>query len=692
MAADTQNRAHQGVLAPRRVRQVTTFLLAPLQWAATLKFRIVLLAMLTALLSAAGTAYVVLRRVEASIERVVLTSAREDRERTASMLGSKAAVLQEALVAVAKRIPPDAWREPSTMSQFLLDKPALGSLFNSVFAADAYGQIVARVEGGRAAENRLNIADRDYFHHAISSDQPAISHAIWGKVLKAPIVVFAIPVLGRDGHHLGMLGGSLALQSTAMFDDLRSRTNDGAVYDMVVDRAGRILAHEDPARLMKQAEDEPGLRDVVREWLANGSPIDTAATAAVHGGYVVSVAGIPWTDWLHIRVAAAEQAMAPVADARAAAIPAALAAGLVAGLAAGILGYTIARPISRLRARAESLLEDRVDLDNWPDGSGEVGQLADAFRHVVEQRVRRQTEVQALLRQLEAVLDHADVGIALTRAGRFELVSRQFCHIFRCEKQDAVGQSTRMIYPSDEAFEALVAAARPALTEEGVLDTELELIRRSGQVFWARMRGRAVVPGDVTKGTIWTIEDVTAAKEQRERMAYAASHDSLTGLLNRVAFERLLEAITPCAADEPFCALFIDLDRFKQVNDTGGHAAGDALLRDLAQELSHHVRKTDSLARLGGDEFAVLLPGCPLDQARLIADKLCQAVQQFQLLWEGKRFSVGASVGLVKVDGTFATAADVLRAADAACYAAKRLGRSRVEEFRASGFRELAKT
>jgi diguanylate cyclase len=665
---------------------VTANLLAPRRWASTLTFRIVLLATLTGLLSAAGTAYVVLQRVETSIERVILSSAREDRERSASMLGSKTTVLRDALSAVANRVPEPAWRNGADMGRFLFDKPALGTLFSSVFAADPEGNIIARIEGGKLSYELPNVADRDYFKRAMSGDQPVISQAILGKVLKAPIVVIAIPALDREGRHLGVVGGSLALQSTAMFDELRARAQDGDVQDMVVDRHGRLLAHVDPKRLLQRADQEPGLQQIIQDWMAVGSPIETEARAMVQGDYVVSLAGIPLTDWLHIRVADAKRAMAPVADARAAALPAALVAGLVAGLAAGILGYTIARPISRLRARAESLLEDRDNSAHWPEGAGEVGQLAHAFRHVVEQRERRQTEAQALLRQLEAVLDHADVGIALTRAGHFELVSRQFCHIFRCEKQDAVGQSTRLIYPSDQAFEALVATARPALTEHGVLDTEVELIRRSGQVFWARMRGRAVVPGDISAGTIWTIEDVTAAKEQRERMAYVASHDSLTGLLNRAAFERLLDAVTPTAVEEPFCALFIDLDRFKHVNDTGGHAAGDALLRDIAQELSQQVRKTDSVARLGGDEFAVLLPSCPVDHARVIADKLCQAVQSFELLWDGNRFSVGASVGLVSVDGGFATAADVLRAADAACYAAKKRGRSRVEQFRSSGF------
>ena len=431
---------------------------------------------------------------------------------------------------------------------------------------------------------------------------------------------------------------------------------------------------------MKPAEGEPGLQDVVRAWLASGSPIETVGQATVEGEHVVSRTGIPLTDWVSIRVTPAAVAFAPVVEARATALPAAVLAGLAAGLLAGVLAYTMTRPISRLQARAVSLLDEDTNVTGWPADTGEVGELANAFRHVVEQRERRQTEVQALLQQIEAVLDHAEVAIALTRNGRFELVSRQFCQLFRCDKTDAVGQATRMIYASDEAFAALIRQARPAFIQHGAFDAELELIRRSGQIFWARLRGRAVVPGDVAQGTIWTIEDVTAAREQRERLTYSSTHDALTGLVNRAAFEDLLERAAVTPVTEPFCALFIDLDRFKQVNDTGGHAVGDALLRDIAQVLTQHVRRSDVVARLGGDEFAVLLPACPRVQAVTIADKLCAAVNNYALVWGGARHTVG----LVAVSGGSTSAADVLRAADSACYEAKRRGRNRVEVFETS--------
>jgi diguanylate cyclase (GGDEF)-like protein len=180
----------------------------------------------------------------------------------------------------------------------------------------------------------------------------------------------------------------------------------------------------------------------------------------------------------------------------------------------------------------------------------------------------------------------------------------------------------------------------------------------------------------MSKGTIWTFEDVTEVRNQREKLTWASTHDALTGLVNRPAFEALLTEATAGADHTPFCTLFIDLDKFKQVNDTGGHAAGDALLCDIAKKLGEHVRKSDTVARLGGDEFAVLLHQCPPGHARDIAEKMRRAVDDYRLEWEGQQLSVGASIGMVRVDGSFADTKQVLAAADAACYAAKHQGRN----------------
>ena len=181
------------------------------------------------------------------------------------------------------------------------------------------------------------------------------------------------------------------------------------------------------------------------------------------------------------------------------------------------------------------------------------------------------------------------------------------------------------------------------------------------------------------------IEDVTGSRQEAEKLSYQATHDRLTGLINRGEFERRFQRVLGTAeARDPHALLYLDLDQFKLVNDTAGHRAGDELLRQLAAVLEAKTRKRDTLARLGGDEFGVLLEHCAPEQALRIARGLVQAVQEFDFVWEAKRFTIGVSIGLVSIPEGGETLPEVLSAADRACYAAKDKGRNRVHVYAAS--------
>jgi diguanylate cyclase (GGDEF)-like protein/PAS domain S-box-containing protein len=181
-------------------------------------------------------------------------------------------------------------------------------------------------------------------------------------------------------------------------------------------------------------------------------------------------------------------------------------------------------------------------------------------------------------------------------------------------------------------------------------------------------------------GVVLAFRDVTEVRRLARQLAYQASHDVLTGLINRREFElRLAQALQSARADGTEHALcYLDLDQFKVVNDTCGHMAGDQLLKQLTVLLRPRLRATDILARLGGDEFGVLLEGCPLAKARDIADGLRQTVREFRFVWQDKTFDVGVSLGVVPITADTIGVAEALSAADAACYVAKDRGRNRV--------------
>lgn len=174
--------------------------------------------------------------------------------------------------------------------------------------------------------------------------------------------------------------------------------------------------------------------------------------------------------------------------------------------------------------------------------------------------------------------------------------------------------------------------------------------------------------------------------EATARLAHQALHDPLTALPNRRAFERVLEETVAASRRAGDCGAlcFIDLDHFKAVNDTAGHAAGDALLRTVADLIRKRLRAEDFVCRIGGDEFALILRGCSASDARRIAEAVCEAVAGLRFMWEGHEFRIGASIGFAAIDAQVVSVADVLRKADHACYVVKRAGRGRVSEFGAA--------
>jgi diguanylate cyclase (GGDEF)-like protein/PAS domain S-box-containing protein len=184
-------------------------------------------------------------------------------------------------------------------------------------------------------------------------------------------------------------------------------------------------------------------------------------------------------------------------------------------------------------------------------------------------------------------------------------------------------------------------------------------------------------------GVVLVLHDVSRERQYAAKLSYQASHDSLTGLINRSEFENRLALALKTASQlgRHHGVMYLDLDQFKVVNDTCGHAAGDQMMRQVAAVLQRRLREGDTLARLGGDEFGVLLESCPPDHAFRIADELRQAVSDYHFMWENRSFGISVSIGLVNVKDEMFTLTDVMSAADAACYMAKDKGRNRVQVY-----------
>ena len=196
---------------------------------------------------------------------------------------------------------------------------------------------------------------------------------------------------------------------------------------------------------------------------------------------------------------------------------------------------------------------------------------------------------------------------------------------------------------------------------------------RSIELSASPLRSRDNAAEEIT-GAVVLLHDVTELRGLTRQMSYQATHDALTGLVNRREFERrLAEALDVARRGEQSHVLcYVDLDHFKAVNDSGGHQAGDSMLREVAKLMREAVRDSDTVARLGGDEFALLLIGCPLKKGRQIADDLTHSIGEHRFVWKDRIHQVGASIGLVEIARDSGSIEEALAAADSACYVAKK--------------------
>lgn len=253
---------------------------------------------------------------------------------------------------------------------------------------------------------------------------------------------------------------------------------------------------------------------------------------------------------------------------------------------------------------------------------------------------------------------------------------------------DARGQPLPVVFNTvDEITRNPLPDLAEQCLKEGRTDTlphDSVLLERYGREYAiadsvAPLRGRA---GDLL-GTVVVFRDVTQHRMMERKLEYDASHDLLTGLVNRREFDLRLARAVASAREKGFAhaVCFIDLDQFKVVNDTAGHAAGDALLKQVPALLRGRFRERDTLARLGGDEFAVLLENCPLAEATKIAHRIVSTFNDWRFVWEGRPFQIGASVGVVGITEDSIDEGEVLCQADVACYAAKEAGRNRIHVY-----------
>jgi len=296
-------------------------------------------------------------------------------------------------------------------------------------------------------------------------------------------------------------------------------------------------------------------------------------------------------------------------------------------------------------------------------------------RDVTERR-RQEAVVSDLLAEKKTILENSVVGIVMMRHRRIVTCNRRFEEIFGYPPGAMIGQSARILYSSDEIFMSLGAESYPTIGRGLTFSATLDMARADGSTFWGEVTGRAVDPARPQDGSIWIYNDVSERKAAEQRVHFLAHFDALTGLPNRTHLnDRAKYALSLAQRNQTSLAvMFLDLDHFKDINDTLGHSVGDALLVDLAKRLGLVLREEDTVARLGGDEFIFLLYGIDARGAAMVAKKLLATIAEpFRV--DQYDLNITGSMGIAIYPDDGKDLETLSKNADVAMYRAKQEGR-----------------
>jgi diguanylate cyclase (GGDEF)-like protein/PAS domain S-box-containing protein len=324
----------------------------------------------------------------------------------------------------------------------------------------------------------------------------------------------------------------------------------------------------------------------------------------------------------------------------------------------------------------ESQVEQRTD------------ELQRRNQELLDEVAERAVAEQALLaseQRFKSAFDSAAIGmIIVNEARQIQHANQAFSDMLGYTPETVVGMALRDLSHLEDRETGLYQYHELVSGQIDRYQIEKRYTHRDGHPIWVLCHISAVRDASANyQYAIGQIQDITESHQLSKELSYQATHDALTGLVNRREFEARIEyaldGTSRTGKEHAVC--YLDLDQFKVINDTCGHVAGDELLRQVANVLRTKVRGSDTIARLGGDEFGLLMENCPLAQSQRVAESFRAAIEDFQFVWEDKRFRVGVSIGLVPINGESASVTEVLQQADTACYAAKDLGRNRVHIF-----------
>ncbi len=590
----------------------------------------------------------------------------------------------KALEAVAGGVRPTLLGNPAALQTLLEEHEALLQMFNGgTFVTGIDGTAIASipVSVGRIGVNYL---DRDFIIAALKEGKPAIGKPVMGKLLKSPVFVMASPIRDAQGKVIGALMGVSDLGQPGFLDKITGNTYGKTGGYVLIERQSRlVVTATDRSRIMESLP-AAGVHAVVDRF-AQGYEGSAVSPNPKGVEVLVSGKGIPLAGWYLLASLPTEEAFAPISDMRQRMIGAALILTLLAG---GLIWWMLRRKLAPMLAASKLLAT--LSATNQPPQplpvttQDEIGDLIGGFNRLLETLGQREIALRMGEERHRTILQTAMDGFWLVdMQGRLLEVNEAYCWMSGYSAQELLA----MRIPDLEAAETAngTAAHIQQIMAKGEDRFESRHQRKDGSVFDVAVSVQ-YRPADGGRFVVF-LQDITERKELEEQLRHLAFYDPLTELPNRrLLIDRLGQSLTESKRSGCYGALmFLDLDNFKALNDTLGHATGDLLLQQAARRTKACVREVDTVARLGGDEFVVLLGDLDTDkaestqQAGSIAEKIRTALAEpytLTIKHAGQTDAVvehrcTASIGVVVFIDNEGSQDDFMKWADSAMYRAK---------------------
>lgn len=568
--------------------------------------------------------------------------------------------------------------DPDVLERALINNDTLLAWFDGIVISDRSGLILSdwpTVSGRRGLES----TEFEYFKMLRGTRFPYVSEPFVGRASNMPMILIGVPRKDAQGEFVGFIGGIVSLDTGGLFNRLSKVRLGEHGFAAVATASGKILYHPDRSLVnmpIPHLATNPLMELAIDGWTGDG--VETLLDGRSSLQSYAQVWPASWVVGFFLPI---EQAYQPLV-------------GFIkklwwvwvmlALLMMPFLWWLLARiltPLNQLEEQIGEVGQGRRAHVRLATSMQELQQVAITFNRVEDERQQLVDNLQEREAFLDSVLNASPQGMFVANFGGFiTYMNPALLDMLGVAETLPMEAWLKQVHADD--IEGAEDMWRHSLKSGSDFVRQLRFIRSDNEMLWLDIHARVVMlsQGGHSLGLVGVVKDITERREQEALQRWEAEHDPLTGLLNRRGFERRLE---DAFADfqktsTPSALLMFDLDHFKPINDDGGHALGDEMLRRIAQVVAWEVRRSDHVARQGGDEFGVLLPSCTIGQAERIAESLRQAVSEISVVHEGKQYNVTLSIGVTRFDEGDESVDDALSRADSASYDAKREGRNSV--------------